>query len=189
MFLLATFNWSSTIHHILSFFWFNCYCFFCKFAGLWACNPLAPKYVKESESAFQIYLSDTNEPKENKTWRFNFPFDIFLMRKQHSAMTTNFYQWLPMTTNDYQWLPMTSNDYQWPHSGTNLTTFWLHSDYIPTTFWLHFCYILTASCLHSDYIPTTFQLHSDYILTTFWPHSDIILTIFWQHSDCLLTTF
>ena len=154
MFLLATFNWSSTIHHILSFFWFSCYCFFCKFAGLWACNQLAPKYVKESESAFQIYLSDTNEPKENKTCRFNFPFDIFLMRKQHSAMTTNYYQWLPMTTNDYQWLPMTTNDYilaiSWLYSSYNLTTFWIHSDYNLVTLWQH-----------SDF----FWLHSDYVLT------------------------
>ena len=34
---LAMFNRSSTYHHILSFFWLNCYWFFCKFAGLWAC--------------------------------------------------------------------------------------------------------------------------------------------------------
>ena len=35
--------------------------------GLWAFNQLAPKYIEEIESAFQICLSETNEPKENET--------------------------------------------------------------------------------------------------------------------------
>ena len=65
------------------YFWLNYYCFL--LARLWACNQLAPKYVKESESAFQIFLSETNEPK-NETWRLNFPIDTFLKRKQHSAL-------------------------------------------------------------------------------------------------------
>ena len=38
-------------HHLYQ----RCYRFFCKFAGLWACNQLAPTHVKESESAFQIF--------------------------------------------------------------------------------------------------------------------------------------
>ena len=42
-----------------------------------ACNPLAAKYVKESESAFQIFLPETNEHKENETWSLNFPTDNF----------------------------------------------------------------------------------------------------------------
>ena len=45
--------------------------------GLWAFNQLAPKYIEEIESAFQICLSETNEPKENETIRLNFPIDIF----------------------------------------------------------------------------------------------------------------
>ena len=28
---------------------------------------LPPKYIEESESAFKIFLSETNEPKENET--------------------------------------------------------------------------------------------------------------------------
>ena len=32
--------------------------------GLLACNQLAPKYVEEIENAFQIFLSETNEPKK-----------------------------------------------------------------------------------------------------------------------------
>ena len=74
------------IHHILSLFWLNCYWFFCKFAGLWACNQLAPKYIEEIESAFQILLSETNEPKENETWSLNFPIDNLLQKKRHSAL-------------------------------------------------------------------------------------------------------
>ena len=69
------------------FFWLNFYWSFCKLAGLWACNQLSPKYVKESKSAFQILLSVTNKPKENETWRLNFPIDIFLKRKRHSVLS------------------------------------------------------------------------------------------------------
>ena len=54
---------------------------------LLACNQLAPKYVRESESAFQILLSETNKPKENETWRLIFPIDIFLKRKRLSALS------------------------------------------------------------------------------------------------------
>ena len=35
----------------------------------------------------QIFLSETNEPKKNETWKFNFPIDNFLKRKRHSALT------------------------------------------------------------------------------------------------------
>ena len=42
-------------------------------------------YVKESESAPLIFVSETNKPKENET--LNFPIDIFLKRKWHSALT------------------------------------------------------------------------------------------------------
>ena len=72
----------------VSFFWLNCYRFLCKFASLWDWNQLAPKGIEESESAFQIFWSETNEPKENETWSLNFPIDNFLQRKQHSAMNT-----------------------------------------------------------------------------------------------------
>ena len=72
-FLLATFNWSARYSSHPVFFWLNSFWFFYKFAGLWACNQLAPKYVRESESAFQIVLSEANEPKENETERLNFP--------------------------------------------------------------------------------------------------------------------
>ena len=62
-FLPATFNCGPQhINHILSLFWLNCYWLMFKFAGFWACNQLAPKYVKESKSAFQIFVSETNKP-------------------------------------------------------------------------------------------------------------------------------
>ena len=65
---------------ITPFFWLNCYWFFCKFAGLWACNQLATKYIEESESAFQTFWCETNEP-ECETWGLNFPIDNFLQMK------------------------------------------------------------------------------------------------------------
>ena len=44
----------------------RCYCFFCKFAGLWpAINS-------------QIFSSETNEPKENETWSFKLKWIIFI---------------------------------------------------------------------------------------------------------------
>ena len=60
-FLSATFNWSSTYSSHPVLFLIKLRCFFCKSAGSWACNQLALKYVEESESAFQIFLSGTNE--------------------------------------------------------------------------------------------------------------------------------
>ena len=33
-----------------------------KFAGLWVCNQLVAKYLKESKSAFQMFMSETKEP-------------------------------------------------------------------------------------------------------------------------------
>ena len=37
-------------------------------------------------NAFQIFLSETNEPNENETWSLNFPIDNFLQKKQHIAL-------------------------------------------------------------------------------------------------------
>ena len=34
---------------------------------LWACNQLTQKCIQESKSAFQIFLSETNEPKKDET--------------------------------------------------------------------------------------------------------------------------
>ena len=85
------------IHHILSFFWLNCYRFFYKFAVLWACDQLALKYVKESESTLQISLSETNEPKENETWRLKIEFSYWHFPKEEAAYSVLFrISWLTL---------------------------------------------------------------------------------------------
>ena len=62
------------IHYILSIFRLNCYWFFYRFAGLWACNQLAPKYRKWK--THQIFLSEKMDLKKmrHEEWIFLLAF-------------------------------------------------------------------------------------------------------------------